>query len=570
MIRVLDLFAGAGGFTLAGEMAGGYSTVAFCEIDKHAQKVLRKNWPGVPIWDDVTKLKGADVGAVDLITGGFPCFTSGTVIFTKDGAKPIEDIVVGDMVATHMNRYMPVIQVMNRDDADILEVRIQGSPRIHATDEHPFFVLGENGGVWVKLKDLSRGDLVALPQLEEDKSDKDFDPYLLGRWLGDGWVTRYKRKGRVNSMACRVHWCCSKDEEGDLEYEFARVGYNVTKDAAPTATKYIRQDARLGEILSDFGHGAANKKIPNWVYAKPIGWRLEFMRGYRDSDGHRKNNGWSYTTVSRVLAVGIARLIRETFGRVASINQWKNDRECIIDGRTVNELPCYQVSHSDAANHQAVYKFGQWWTPVRSVKNTGEKSAVYNFGVLQDESYIADGVVVHNCQDLSTTGKGKGLGDGTRSGLFREMLRLAGECGRPFILFENSPQLISGNGGDWFREFLRSLAEIGYDAEWTIVSVGAFGGPHERKRACVVAYPNEAPIERGGISQRIQEKHRDINRATSWWGNSCGPERRVYRMDDGVPLGAHRVRAGIMGNAIAPPVWSVVMEAIREEIEAHD
>lgn len=171
------------------------------------------------------------------------------------------------------------------------------------------------------------------------------------------------------------------------------------------------------------------------------------------------------------------------------------------------------------------------------------------------------------CQDLSTTGKGKGLGDGTRSGLFREMLRLAGECGRPFILFENSPQLISGNGGDWFREFLRSLAEIGYDAEWTIVSVGAFGGPHERKRACVVAYPNEAPIERGGISERIQEKHRNLDRATCWWGNSCGPERRIYRMDDGVPLGPHRVRAGIMGNAIAPPVWSVVMESIREEIE---
>lgn len=45
-LKVLDLFAGVGGFTLAGEMAGGYETVAFCEIDKHAQKVLAKNWPG--------------------------------------------------------------------------------------------------------------------------------------------------------------------------------------------------------------------------------------------------------------------------------------------------------------------------------------------------------------------------------------------------------------------------------------------------------------------------------------------------------------------------------------------
>lgn len=73
MLRVLDLFSGAGGFTVAAEMAGGYETVAFCEIDKYARKVLAKHWPNVPCFEDVTKLKGADVGSVDVITGGFPC-----------------------------------------------------------------------------------------------------------------------------------------------------------------------------------------------------------------------------------------------------------------------------------------------------------------------------------------------------------------------------------------------------------------------------------------------------------------------------------------------------------------
>jgi len=72
-LKVLDLFAGIGGFTVAGEMAGGYETVAFCEIDKNAQKVLARHWPDVPIHEDVTKLTGADVGAIDVITGGFPC-----------------------------------------------------------------------------------------------------------------------------------------------------------------------------------------------------------------------------------------------------------------------------------------------------------------------------------------------------------------------------------------------------------------------------------------------------------------------------------------------------------------
>lgn len=89
-LKVLDLFAGAGGFTLAGEMAGGYSTVAFCEIDKYAQRVLRANWPDVPVFDDVTKLKGSDVGSVDLITGGFPCqdvSSAGKQLGTIDGDR---------------------------------------------------------------------------------------------------------------------------------------------------------------------------------------------------------------------------------------------------------------------------------------------------------------------------------------------------------------------------------------------------------------------------------------------------------------------------------------------------
>ncbi len=72
-LRVLDLFSGAGGFTVAAEMDGGYETVAFCEIDKYARKVLARHWPNVPCFEDVTKLKGADVGPVDVITGGFPC-----------------------------------------------------------------------------------------------------------------------------------------------------------------------------------------------------------------------------------------------------------------------------------------------------------------------------------------------------------------------------------------------------------------------------------------------------------------------------------------------------------------
>lgn len=179
------------------------------------------------------------------------------------------------------------------------------------------------------------------------------------------------------------------------------------------------------------------------------------------------------------------------------------------------------------------------------------------------------------CQDLSAAGAGAGIGEGTRSGLFREMLRIAEEFKAkqgylPYIIFENVPRLLSGpteNPGEWFGEFLWSLAEIGYDAEWFCISAASIGAPHLRERVCVVAYPNKAPIERGSISRRVYEKHADFNSATSWWQEWGGGESEICGMDDGIPKGSHRHRLGIMGNAIVPQVFAIVMEAIKEEIK---
>ena len=92
-MKVLDLFAGIGGFTIGLERAG-FETAAFCEIDPYAQKVLRKNWPGVPIYDDVRSITAerlaSDGIGVDVITGGFPCqdiSVSGNRAGIQDGTR---------------------------------------------------------------------------------------------------------------------------------------------------------------------------------------------------------------------------------------------------------------------------------------------------------------------------------------------------------------------------------------------------------------------------------------------------------------------------------------------------
>lgn len=54
-MRIIDLFSGIGGFSLAAHWMG-WETLLFCEISKFPQQVLRKNFPGVFIHEDILTL----------------------------------------------------------------------------------------------------------------------------------------------------------------------------------------------------------------------------------------------------------------------------------------------------------------------------------------------------------------------------------------------------------------------------------------------------------------------------------------------------------------------------------
>ena len=74
----LDLCSGIGGWALAFRELG-INTIAFCEIDKYPQQVLQKNFPGVPIFNDLKELTYEDikertgVDGIDILTCSYPC-----------------------------------------------------------------------------------------------------------------------------------------------------------------------------------------------------------------------------------------------------------------------------------------------------------------------------------------------------------------------------------------------------------------------------------------------------------------------------------------------------------------
>lgn len=73
-MRLLDLFAGIGGFSLAGHWMG-WETAAFVEKEPFCQKVLRKNFGAeIEIHNDIFNFTGEPFrGRIDIVTGGFPC-----------------------------------------------------------------------------------------------------------------------------------------------------------------------------------------------------------------------------------------------------------------------------------------------------------------------------------------------------------------------------------------------------------------------------------------------------------------------------------------------------------------
>jgi DNA (cytosine-5)-methyltransferase 1 len=88
------------------------------------------------------------------------------------------------------------------------------------------------------------------------------------------------------------------------------------------------------------------------------------------------------------------------------------------------------------------------------------------------------------CQDISAAGKGGGVENGERSGLWEEMARIIGEVRPRFCFVENSPMLTSRGLG----RVLGDLAAMGYDAEWGVLGAADVGAPHQRDRIWIVAH----------------------------------------------------------------------------------
>jgi len=99
------------------------------------------------------------------------------------------------------------------------------------------------------------------------------------------------------------------------------------------------------------------------------------------------------------------------------------------------------------------------------------------------------------CQDISVAGKQAGLSEGTRSGLYREVLRIACIVKPRQIFLENVSAILSNGLGT----VLADLAAMGYDSRWLCIRASDVGAPHHRDRWFLLANSTSASADRYAI-----------------------------------------------------------------------
>lgn len=369
-------------------------------------------------------------------TGVHACFAAGTLITTSTGLKPIEDVSLGDMVLTHSNQYREVVDLLKRESDDIYSLRTANSIPTKVTGNHPLYVrtiqrvnapVGENRRPlsephWKNVSELVPGeDVIGVPVNDRSEISEDFaeslpvnDPsfwWIAGRFVGDGWCedftsrrtrrradgTPYEYTGKARRTIISVgHDDPTKQEVLD------KVGslFNYWVDNCSTVQKIqISYDEALFEFFKSFGTGAVNKEIPKKILDLPVNLLREFLHGYLSADGSYVNDGYRFNTVSQKLLLGMVSVVNKVY-KTHCLTAFEARDQMVIEGRTVECRDRYTASFKieNQPKAQSFFEDGYIWARITECSPINQGSQeVFNFSVLDDNSYVAHNLIAHNC-----------------------------------------------------------------------------------------------------------------------------------------------------------------------------
>lgn len=461
MELIVDNFAGGGGASTGIALALGREVDIAINHDPDAIAMHTVNHPHTrhyceSVWD-VDPLEVTQGRPVGLGWFSPDCFPAGTVILTAQGYRPIEEIKVGDLVFTHRLRWRCVTDV-HRSRRPLVSIKGAGHPGLVVSPEHPFLIRERsyrwNNDLRRDVPSLSEPEWLPASQFTSGEyrysygngrrthkngghywgTPTEFEQlpipsvggrgmqsderlmWLAGRYIADGWT-------RLTDDRAEVVITCGDNKIGELRdalsrwprdgarSNFGELAWHERK--TETAYQFTTDHRGLVEWLrSEFGHGALQKRIPGWALGMSDDLRRALLSGYVSGDGSMPkcdgNPLVECTTVSRSLAFGLKALAGSLgYSPAVYYNATPNR---IIDGRIVNAHPSWSIRWRtivDQAHRQTVRENGVEWAAIKEQTPISAEADVFNIAVEDDESYIAEGIIVHNCTHHSKARGGK-------------------------------------------------------------------------------------------------------------------------------------------------------------------
>lgn len=178
-VRVVELFAGVGGFRIGLERASDrFKTVWSSQWEPSTKKqdasevyVARFGKEGHSN-EDVCKVGVDQIPEADMVVGGFPCLTGDTLVWTERGQIPLQTVVVGDKVLSHDNSYQLVTKVFDQGIKKVFTLTLDSGITIVATGNHRFATFGTE---WISVDEIRSANKDIYLSCVDDNQTPYFD-----------------------------------------------------------------------------------------------------------------------------------------------------------------------------------------------------------------------------------------------------------------------------------------------------------------------------------------------------------------------------------------------------------
>ena len=399
-------------------------------------------------------VRGIETGYITDVSMG--AVLPGTKISLPSGDNIlVENIIPGMEVLTHKGNYKRIDVVQKSDiTGSVVHIKAEGGSELFLTGDHPCWVISGNqrnektkwrarlshqrqiagrkmerekksnlemtqlSPSFVESKHVKVGDYIGIPypsKVEEDYlANKDF-ARLMGYFASEGYIITQDGKMGGVGFSININETGLAEEIAGLCKKIFNKEVQVKEVPERNGMYVTFYDNTATRMFYDYcGKGAKTKVLSQKIIHWKPELQLEFLGAYVNGDGFQAKNGMVYcSTASEVLArqlqwmflrcgiIANRQMLNHRGGKNSVVKIDTIEHQVAIGAWFSKELSeVCKVSEKRPLKWQFTkfIKDGCLWTPIKSKEVVKYDGNVYDLQVQDDESFVANGLCVHNCR----------------------------------------------------------------------------------------------------------------------------------------------------------------------------